>query len=474
MNNWRLLLLALVAVSQPIASSTERNVFDGRQCYDRHLHLISHTPNSFTDGFFHSAKTSADERRMNRNAIREIKQLDTTLSRYPAERFRKQILGSPTRLRTRHLLRNADNEKDIGRQFSERNYRNTRTERDFHQVSLQRIQRTRNTQDVRSNYETRRNSHLKIMHVDDTRETNRIIRRERSDRNIPRITRHVQTVDRRIVLPNEATESEIIESKSVTINRRIRENVIESRRSALKSNTRISNLRDNTKFRHGHLRVNFITHHPTIIQDFERQDQNPNENRATNNISIRRNLRNRMSTRSARRNSVLQSATDRSDENSIIPNYEIKRYRHSITQKRLVTRQGIRKVVLRRTDRELIINQDSEPNQRTRSIVRRDYRNGSPAAKTTRSTESTKDLSRMRIKYETKRETTTEREIVGFRNVKATRPRENVYVYQDQEHIENRSNGNWINILYTLQGIYMCGLFLHILNGNGFGKCKVR
>lgn len=90
MNNWRLLLLAVVAVFQPIASFTDSNLIDGRQqCCDR---LSSAPLQDSLHGTYRLGKTTSALRRLNdRDETREdrryeLRQRVSVLSRSSSER----------------------------------------------------------------------------------------------------------------------------------------------------------------------------------------------------------------------------------------------------------------------------------------------------------------------------------------------------------------------------------------------------
>lgn len=274
MNYWRLLLLAVVAVFQPIATFTERNLVDGRQeCCERQPTTAFRDTKTLLHGRRYPETTSAQRLLNDRTEIREdrryaLRQRESVISRlsrgrsirdgeersarYPAVTVRSSRVESRFERSDNHLNRGGLETNDRDRIFDDvrdlkyetrrvvdRSPRDAEDRRNTQDDSLRYIS-TRNSvnrlSDERpSKSEMREGTRLRMLRFAPNRETRGMIRQTRDSATIYLTSRSFVERDRlsaarRESLTNRITSANINERRMISENTRLTERIrLESR-----------------------------------------------------------------------------------------------------------------------------------------------------------------------------------------------------------------------------------------------------
>ncbi|XP_026746508.1 trichohyalin-like [Trichoplusia ni] len=366
MNYWRLLLLAVVAVFQPIATFTERNLVDGRQeCCERQPSTAFRDTKTLLHGRHYPETTSALRLLNDRTEIREhrryaLRQRESVISRlsrgrsirdgeersarYPAVTARSSRVESRFERSDNHLNRGGletndkdrifDNVRDLKyetRRVVDRSPRDAEDRRNTQDDSLRYIS-TRNSvnrlSDERpSKSEMREGTRLRKLRFAPNRETRDMIRQTRDSATIYLTSRSFVERDRLSVARreslthritsaniNERRESERLgdQRQMISENTRLTERIrLESREEENKENVTMLPTLPKTKFERSSKAENFRDSELTrenADRRFERVQVARRDNREamTRDVSarddIRKNTFRRMSQRAERRN----------------------------------------------------------------------------------------------------------------------------------------------------------------------------
>ncbi|XP_049875792.1 trichohyalin-like [Pectinophora gossypiella] len=517
MHNWRLLLLAFLAVLQPIASFTERNLVDGReQCCNRNS-LLRDTRLSYGT----LRHKLPEDRRLSRTDIREdrryeVRNDDTVLTRPSADRrlvefrserditsrlspvrvaritraeFRRERITdtrrervSPARedreRRSRDTFRIAFREinrdaryRDVARDSRRTDIRqNNRNSREFSYVRMsgdnnrvdQRFdseRKARNAEELRREIRRSREHSAEFRRIKETRETRDVLQRTRDDVARNEISRDMQDrrdVRERMEERRARSQSRLFENNRErrSLERRVRE--IDVRRSALGSRSvdRVLDRRAESSMARRESRDERLR----INEQFdERREREANRQSRDRTIDVRRELRQR--NQEERRDARQPDNRARIVENRNVRLERAGTRREARDDKREFRAvRGDERAYERRAESRRVTNSNR---QTTEHIVlretRRDIRGRSVDARQ-------RDTSTDRADYRNAKNVERDLADARFRSTEY-RTRENVNLVREKNQFDVQSSSmNWQYIFYTLQGIYLCGILTQILS----------